>query len=298
MLRGATGSRGWGLHCLKGAVFSEDRKGIVTRKDAGYNQNMTEAKKTENCMVCGERLNYLQAAEAQNCSYCGTAHQAHVRCPKGHFVCDACHGKEARKMIEDTVLASRSEDPVEIAELMMSHPGLPMLSCDHAFIAAGALLAALRNSPYGSRIGEAEVREVFGRTEKQAHGGFCGLTGVCGVAPAIGAVVSLFLDSRCGADREQKTTMEAVVRVSKVISDLTGPSCCKAYVRGAVAEAAGFLAEKFGVVLPVRTRSVVCSHASRHPHGCREERCPYFRRPSRDIFAEAGFIPGTTSCVT
>ena len=266
--------------------------------DAGYNQNMTTPKKTEHCMICGERLNNLSVAENRCCSYCGTTHQAHASCPRGHFVCDACHGKEVRKMIGDTVLAASSQDPVELAELMMAHPGLPMLSCDHAFIAAGALLAALRNSPYGSRFGEAEVREVFDRTAKQAHGGFCGLTGVCGIAPAVGSVVSLFLDSRCGADREQMIVMEAVGRVNKVIIDLTGPSCCKAYVRGAVAEAVAFFAEKFGIILPVRKSAVICSHASKHPHGCREERCPFFRKPSRDIFAEAGFLPGTTSCIT
>ncbi len=249
-------------------------------------------------MVCGERLNYLSAAEDRCCTYCGTTDRAHVSCPGGHYVCDACHGREAREMIGETVLASRSQDPAELAELMMAHPGLPMLSCDHAFIAAGALLAALRNSPYGSRFGEAEVREVFDRTAKQAHGGFCGLTGVCGISPAVGAVVSLFLDSRCGADREQRIAMEAVDRVNKVIIDLTGPSCCKAYVRGAVAEAALFFAEKFGIILPVRKSAVICSHATKHPHGCREEKCPYFRKPSRDIFAESTFIPGITSCVT
>ncbi len=259
---------------------------------------MLAAKKTENCMICGERLEYLRIAREHCCAYCGTSKQAHVACPGGHFVCDACHGKEARKMIEDTVLGSRSQDPIEVAELMMAHPGLPMLSCDHAYIAAGALIAALRNTPYGARIGEAEVREVFDRTTKQAHGGFCGLTGVCGIVPAIGAVVALFLDSRCGADREQKLVMEAAARANNAIIDLTGPSCCKAYVRGAVAEAAGFFAEKFGVVLPVRANAIVCTHADKHPHGCREDKCPYFRRPSRDIFARAGFVPGLTSCVT
>jgi hypothetical protein len=259
---------------------------------------MTAPKKTENCMVCGERLDYLQTAEGLTCAYCGLTHQAHVKCPKGHFICDACHGKDCRKMIEDTVMAARSQDPVELAELMMAHPGLPMLACDHAFIAAGALLAALRNTPYGSRFGEAEVREVFARTAKQAHGGYCGLTGVCGIAPAIGAVVSLFLGARCGTDREQRLTMEAVSRVTGAIAGLTGPGCCKAYVRAAVAETVTFFAERFGVVLPVGRQTIVCSHAERHPHGCREEQCPYYRKPSRDIFAESGFKPGITSCVT
>jgi hypothetical protein len=86
--------------------------------------------------------------------------------------------------------------------------------------------------------------------------------------------------------------------VTRVITDLTGPSYCKAYVRAAVAESVTFFAERFGVVLPVRQHAIACSHVSRHPHGCREEQCPYYRKPSRDIFAEAKFVPGITSCVT
>jgi hypothetical protein len=254
--------------------------------------------KTENCMVCGERLEYLEAARDLECTYCGKLHKAHVRCPGGHCVCDECHGRGGRKAIEDAVLAARSQDPVEVAELMMAHPVLPMLSCDHAFIAAGALLAALRNTPYGSKIGEGEVREAFDRIAKQSFGGSCGLTGVCGIAPAAGAVVSLFVGARCGTDREQKFTMEAVTRVCGAMTELTGPSCCKAYVRAAVAEMVTFFAERFGVVLPAGRQTIICAHAEKHPHGCREEKCPYYRKPSRDIFAEAKFIPGLTSCVT
>jgi hypothetical protein len=245
---------------------------------------MSTTKNTENCMVCRSKLDYLDKAEALVCTYCGAGHQAHVKCAKGHFVCDACHGKDARTVIEDFARTSTSPDPIAIAELMMAHPSLPMLSCDHAFIAAGALMAALRNSPYGSKIGEAEVREAFARTAKQAHGGYCGLTGVCGVAPAIGACFSIFLGARCGSDREQRIVMEAVTRVSGSITDLTGPSCCKAYVRG--------------VVLPMKGAAVVCSSAAHHPHGCREERCPYFKKPSNDIFAGNTFMPGATACVT
>jgi len=259
---------------------------------------MSTPKNTENCMACRSALEYLEKAEDLVCTYCGAGHQAHVKCPKGHFVCDACHGKDVRKVIEELARTSRSQDPVAIAELMMVHPSLPMLSCDHAFIAAGALMAALRNSPYGSKIGEAEISEAFARTAKQAHGGYCGLTGVCGVAPAIGACFSIFLGARCGTDREQKIVMEAVTRVSGAIMDLTGPSCCKAYVRAALTVAVAMFAEKFGVVLPVKDASIVCSHATQHPHGCREEKCPYFKKPSRDIFAETKFVPGATACVT
>jgi hypothetical protein len=250
------------------------RKGIVTLAAGGYNLLMAAPKHTEHCMVCGEGLTYLQVAVERSCVHCGRLDQARVVCPKGHFVCDECYGREVRKIIEVTVMAARTQDPVELAEHMLAHPNLPMLSCDHAFIAAGALLGALRNSPYGSKIGEAEVREVFDRTAKQAYGGFC------------------------GADREQKLVMEAVLRTQKVIVDLTGPGCCKAYVRAAVAEAAEFFAERFAVVLPLRRSGVVCEHAPKHPHGCREEQCPYYRKPVQDVFASPGFIPGMVSCVT
>ncbi len=247
-------------------------------------------------MVCGSKLDYLEQSEALSCIYCGTKEHGHIKCPGGHFICDACHGKGALRMIEDIAFTTASRDPVEIAELMMGHPGLPMLGCEHAYIAAGALLAALRNSPYGKGVND-DIREAFARTSRQALGGYCGLTGVCGVVPAVGACFSIFLGSRCGTDREQRITMEAATRVSRAIADLTGPGCCKAYVRSALSVAVALFSERFGIVLPAR-EPAVCAHSAKHPHGCREEKCPYYQRPaSKDIFAETKFAPGTV-CVT
>jgi hypothetical protein len=243
------------------------------------------AKRTEHCMVCGSRLEYLRHSVEQACTYCGKNERGAIKCPEGHFICEACHALDARKMIEEIALTTQLKDPAAIAELMMSHPLLPMLGCEHAFIAAGALLAALKNSPY-AKVTDQDMREAFERTAKQAIGGYCGLTGVCGIAPAIGACFSVFLGTRCGSDTEQKITMDAVIRVSQGIADLTGPSCCKAYVRSALSAAVAIFAERFGIVLPVATVSAVCKDSDRHPHGCREEKCPYYHKPSRDIFTD------------
>jgi hypothetical protein len=85
-------------------------------------------------------------------------------------------------------------------------------------------MAALKNE--GSKgITNEEIKEVFQRTEKQAHGGYCGLSGVCGIAPAIGACFAVLMGSKCGKNEEQRITMEAVTRVTRAITDLTGPSC-------------------------------------------------------------------------
>src|SRR5574337_810859 len=220
---------------------------------------MVSDRKNEHCMVCGSALEYLRHAESLVCAYCGVSEPGHVKCPEGHFVCEACHRKDAMRMIEGVTFTTGLQDPLEIAELMMGHPNLPMLGCEHAFIAAGALMAALRNSPYGTgKITNEVIREVFDRAAKQAVSGYCGLTGVCGIAPALGACFSIFLGASCGSDREQKLTMEGVVRVSRAIADLTGPSCCKAYVRAALRASVEAFAERFGIVLPVSSSPVIC----------------------------------------
>jgi len=245
-------------------------------------------------MVCGSPLDYAQQAEQRVCQYCGRAAQGHGICPAGHFVCDTCHGMDAKKLIEEIAFVSEDVDPLALAERMISLPNLPMLGCEHAFIACGALMTSLKNSPYGkNKITNDQIREAFERTAVQGKGGFCALTGVCGIAPAVGACLSIFLGARCGSDSEQRITMEAVIRVMQSIAKLTGPSCCKAYVRTALTEAAAIFSERFGIVLPVQNDSPVCQHSERHPQGCREGKCPYYEKPDRDIFAEARFIPGT-----
>ncbi len=226
-------------------------------------------------MLCAARLKYHDKSQELKCVYCGNIEHGHISCPRGHYICDACHNKDAMVFIEETILGAESQkNPFEIAELAMSFPELPMLGCQHAYIAGGALMAAIKNE--GSRgITNKDIEEVFRRTEKQAHGGYCGLTGVCGIAPAIGAVVSVLTGSICGKDEEQRTTMEAVTRVSREITDLTGPSCCKAYVRASLEVAVDFLRESLEIELP-GSQEKSCNHSLKHPHGCRESRCPYY----------------------
>ncbi len=225
-------------------------------------------------MVCGSSLAYLDQARDVTCSYCGKVEQGHIQCPQGHYICDLCHNRDAMAVIEDIARTTTSKDPFEISGLMMSYPGLPMLGCQHAYIAGGAFMAAIKNE--GSRgVTNNELTEVFKRTEKQAHGGYCGLSGVCGIAPAIGACFSVLTGSKCGTREEQRITMEAVTRITRAITDLTGPSCCKAYVWSALDVASDYLKESLRIVLPGHAK-VSCSYTNKHPHGCRERDCPYF----------------------
>jgi hypothetical protein len=225
-------------------------------------------------MVCGETLAYHGKSVVVSCNYCKKSEQGHITCPNGHYICDHCHNQDAMRIIEEIVYTTQSNDPFAIAELAMSFPNLPMLGCQHAYIAGGALMAALKNEGI-AKISNDDIKEMFERTSKQAHGGYCGLTGVCGVTPAIGACFALLFGSKCGTDTEQRTTMEVVSIVTRAITEITGPSCCKAYVRAALEVATAFLRENQDIRLPT-AESTRCASSAKHPHGCRESQCPYF----------------------
>ena len=150
-----------------------------------------------------------------------------------------------------------------------------MLGCENAWIAAGALMAALRNE--GTLpITDAQVLEALNRTHRQAIGGYCGLTGVCGIAPGIGACFSVILGAACPKDRETATTMKVVAKIVNAIAQETGPCCCKNFVRRALTEAVALVKEILNISLTRSPVPTVCTDVERHPHGCRQEKCRYF----------------------
>lgn len=158
----------------------------------------------------------------------------------------------------------------------MTQRNIPMLGCENAWIAAGALMAAIKNE--GSiRVTNEQIVESLNRTKKQAIGGYCGLTGVCGIVPAIGACFSVLLDAACPKDQETAMTMRAAGRIVARIADETGPCCCKNFVRTGLSEAINVVKEYFDIVLPVPSKAIICNHSSRHPHGCRKSKCSYFQ---------------------
>lgn len=237
-------------------------------------------KKMENCMVCGESLEYLTEAASVICNYCGKEESGYIRCPIGHYVCEECHGKGAYDAILDLAFTTTSKDPVAIAEMMMGHPNIPMLGCEHAPLTAAAFMAALKNE--GSLgIGEKQIVEAMERAKKQAISGYCGLTGVCGVPIAIGSVFSVILGAECPRDRETSITMHVVARIVDAIANDTGPCCCKSYVRTAMSVGTNLAKEYLNVKLPIHLEKVSCFYIKRHPHGCRAAKCNYFPKRSK-----------------
>lgn len=268
---------------LFGRLAQEERYAILEEREEEdgihisirVGQEPEAERKEENCMVCGGALEYLTTAVELICNYCGKKEGGYVRCPAGHYVCEECHRKGAYDMVKDIALSTHLRDPLAIAEIMMSHPSIPMLGCENAIIAAGALMAALRNR--GSLgIEESQVLEAMNRTQRQALSAYCGLTGVCGVPIAVGAAFSVLLGAACPKDRETSMTMQAVARTVAAVANETGPCCCKSFVRTGMIVGSALAKEYLDVRLPIRIEKVSCSYMKRHPNGCRASKCSYF----------------------
>jgi len=173
-------------------------------------------------------------------------------------------------------MTTQSQSPFEVAEYLMSLDTVPMLGCENAWIVAGALMVSIKNQGSVAVTNE-QIREALYRTRRQAIGGYCGLTGVCGIAPAVGACFSVLLGAACPKDRETAVTMRVVGKIVDAIADQTGPCCCKNFVRTALSEGTKAVEEHLEVTLPMPVKASICNDSNRHPHGCRESKCPYFK---------------------
>lgn len=177
--------------------------------------------------------------------------------------------------IEDYLKSCALTDPQEIAEgLFCQVDHLPMLGCEHALVVVAALMGALRNAELLG-VDDTMIAEALQRTKRQAVGGYCGLTGVCGVAIGVGACFSVLLGAACPKDRETAATMQVVAQVIASIGDNTGPCCCKNFVNLAIPIAAAAIRYLWGVEVGVSKPSR-CEYVERHPHGCRREKCGYY----------------------
>lgn len=89
--------------------------------------------------------------------------------------------------IEGIALSTDLRDPLAIAEVMMTHPSIPMLGCEHSYLTAAAFMAALRNHGK-SGVSNEQIMEAMDRTRKISISGFCALAGTCDITSGLAAL--------------------------------------------------------------------------------------------------------------
>ncbi len=240
----------------------------------------------EECLICKVPLEYLDTDEVMECELCHKKQSSKTRCINGHFVCDECHTSGMDEIIS-ICFNSRSKNPVEIMEQMMSIPSCHMHGPEHHTMVGSALLTAYKNA--GGDIDLKSALYEMQKRGKQVPGGACGFWGACGAGISAGMFVSIALKSTPLAREAWGLSNQMTAKALDAIGKNGGPRCCKRDSYLAVIEAVKFSEEKLGIKM--ETDNIICSRANLN-NQCLKEMCPFHSKPKKKI----AFICVHNSC--
>ena len=226
-------------------------------------------KSRDNCGMCGTPLVYQTDLTSMTCVFCQRKHATNTYCPEGHYVCDACHEREALEILRQVVNSSESMTPADILEVTMSHPSVPMHGPEHHAMVPAAIVAAVRNA--GHSIPKRAVDAAIARGAS-VPGGWCGFFGACGAAVGVGVAISILTEATPLTGKSRSLAMEATSFALHKMAD-GYPRCCKRATRRALEAAVEFLRDRMDIVL-CKGEAVSCVYSHRNLE-CPRDQCPY-----------------------
>lgn len=232
---------------------------------------MAPKKKIEACLICGEPLVYYETAREMTCVRCGGTFLSNAACEAGHYVCDACHGKQAVENILSYCAGCSLRDPIAIAKALMADPFVHMHGPEHHVLVGAALLTAYRNS--GGAVDLEPALAELARRGEQVPGGACGFWGCCGAAVSAGIFFSVAAGATPMAGESWGLANRATAAALQAIGEIGGPRCCKRDAFTAILRAADLCRRELGVSMDTPEK-VVCGFFPRNRE-CLGPRCPY-----------------------
>lgn len=225
------------------------------------------------CLVCGKVLAYGQATRPMACALCGASRPSTVRCQAGHFVCETCHGGEARDVIERVCATTTERDPVALAVRLMQLPALKLHGPEHHFLVPAVLVATWSNAT-GGEAGRAERVAEARRRSDELSGGACGTQGACGAAVGAGTFVAIATDATPLDGEARGLANRMTARALSLVGETGGSRCCKRDSLLSILAAARFTREHLKVELPAH--GVGCEWSGRNRE-CLGGGCPFNR---------------------
>ena len=231
-----------------------------------------DEKKTIGCMVCGAQLRYLKTEKKVECSYCGNLFNASTLCEKGHFVCNACHSKEAIEIVKHYCLSSSETDMITLLNKIRKHPSMPMHGPEHHFAVPGIIISVYRNS--GGSVGDQEILTGIERG-KDIPGGACGFWGACGAALGVGIGFGVIIGSSPVKASHRQRLHKIVQEVLAEISSLKAARCCQRETWTALKKAA----EISNNLLPISLKADGLTRCTQRKLNkeCPGKICPYWK---------------------
>ncbi len=224
----------------------------------------------EHCGVCGTPLIYATEDVPVKCHICGKESTARIYCPQGHYICDGCHREKAVEVLKQILSSTTSKPPLEILELVMADPVVPMHGPEHHVIVPAAIVTAARNAGYD--VPEKALEQAIKRGS-QVPGGWCGFFGDCGAGVGVGIAVSVLTRATPTTGKQRSLAIEATSRALANMCD-NGPRCCKRSARKAMEIAVPFLNDKLGTKLE-SAGGIICQYSERNKE-CIKKACPYY----------------------
>ena len=224
----------------------------------------------EECLICKAPLQYLETDEVMECAICHKKQNSKAKCVNGHFVCDECHTSGIDEIIS-ICSDSKSANPIEILENMMSMPSCHMHGPEHHTMVGCALLTAYKNA--GGDVDLHTALAEMHKRAKQVPGGACGFWGACGAGVSTGMFVSIATKSTPLAEKAWGLSNQMTAKALDAIGKNGGPRCCKRDSYIAITEAVKFAKENLGVKMELG--QITCSRTEMN-NQCSKANCPFY----------------------
>lgn len=231
----------------------------------------TPTKAMHNCMVCQSPLVYGSMPHVQTCYYCGAQTHSSVACQKGHYVCDACHSKEALVVIEHLCETSCESDMLKLFKHIRSHPSIPKHGPEHHAMVPAIIVTCYKNS--GGVLPKGALKTALSRGSS-VIGGACGFLGMCGAASGVGIGFAIILESSPVTTSSRSRAQQVTHAVLGEIAQYEAARCCNREVWTALSIASK-LSEMFLHVKLETLTDFKCDQ-KRFNQYCYGKKCPIF----------------------
>lgn len=232
---------------------------------------LTPPKQSHNCMVCTSELVYEATLQEATCYYCGSVSHQSVTCKEGHYVCDACHAKEALEVIEHICKTSKERDMLKLFQQIREHPSIPKHGPEHHAMVPAIIVTAYKNS--GGKVSESALKTALSRGSS-VMGGACGFLGICGAASGVGIGFAILLESSPVAKKARSQAQKVTYAVLGKIAEYEAARCCHREVWTAL-NIASSLSETFFNVKLLAEMETKCDQKKFNQY-CYGKECPIF----------------------
>jgi hypothetical protein len=221
------------------------------------------------CPVCLQGL--VQHDGEHICTYCNAIERAEYVCPSHHYQCEACRLADAETIVARVCEAACERNPIEIVNLIMTHPSFADHGVQHHYVVAPAVITAMDNA--GMLAGKRPSVESMISRVHDVPAGSCGNRGDCGACIGAGEVVAIIANANPMRGRPRSMVLTACANALLHVASMGGIRCCKQSVYAAIETTDDVLRRSFNMSL--LTSPICCCFADRLTD-CKREQCPYF----------------------